>query len=192
MTAHNRGDLILDRYLPDADATVIEQIAVATDAATAYRTVENLDLLTVRTPLLVAAMWLRGLPARLTGKAPDPLPALVIGAGVGLPGWILLEQDGPREIVIGAVGKFWQPVIQWRHVPAGQFAGFDEPGWAKLAISFAVTGTKPAVVTYRCRTLATDDRSRRRFLRYWWLIKPFAAHIMRAALRTIKADAEQS
>jgi hypothetical protein len=38
--------------------------------------------------------------------------------------------------------------------------------------------------------MTTDPDSHRRFLRYWWLIRPFVAHIMRATLRQIKVNAE--
>jgi hypothetical protein len=46
------------------------------------------------------------------------------------------------------------------------------------------------LLSYECRTLTTDPESRRRFLRYWWVIRPFVGHIMRATVTTIKADAE--
>lgn len=39
-------------------------------------------------------------------------------------------------------------------------------------------------------TVTTDPESRRRFLSYWWLIRPFVAHIMPATVNKIKADAE--
>lgn len=29
-------------------------------------------------------------------------------------------------------------------------------------------------------------------MRYWWLIRPFVGHILRATLRTIAADAQRS
>jgi hypothetical protein len=37
-----------------------------------------------------------------------------------------------------AVGKFWQPVIEWRDVPRAEFNGFAEPGWGKIAANFSV------------------------------------------------------
>jgi hypothetical protein len=38
--------------------------------------------------------------------------------------------------------------------------------------------------------MTTDPDSQRRFLRYWWLIRPFVGHIMRATLKKVKANAE--
>lgn len=95
-----------------------------------------------------------------------PPPRLVIGDGVGQPGWPVLGEGGD-EIVIGAVGKFWRPA------------------------SLSVTPDRNrSLVSYECRTLITDPVSRRRFRRYWWLIHPFVAHILAATVQTIKADAE--
>jgi 2Fe-2S iron-sulfur cluster binding domain len=34
-----------------------------------------------------------------------------------------------REIAFGAVGEFWQPVIEWHDLPG--FATFAEPGWER-------------------------------------------------------------
>ena len=62
---------------------------------------------------------------------------MFVGKGVGLPGWKLLG-DRDDEVAFGAVGRFWQPRIQWRDVPLEEFAGFAEPGWGKIARDFTV------------------------------------------------------
>ncbi len=69
------------------------------------------------------------------------------------------------------------------------FARFAERGWGKIAANFSVApyGDSHTLLSYECRTATTDPVSHRRFVRYWWLVRPFVAHIMRA---TIKADAE--
>jgi hypothetical protein len=181
--------MIVANALPHYDVVLAEHRLVAADPHTTLRAACALDLLTVRTPLLVAAMWLRGLPARLVGKAPPPPSSVVIADG-GLPGWLVLGQDD-REVVVGAVGVFWRPVIEWHEVSAAEFTGFAEPGWGKIAASFSVLPYgEQSLLTYECRTATTDPVSRQRFLRYWWLIRPFVGHIMRASLTTIKADAE--
>lgn len=185
--------LIIDTAMPRYDAVLAEHIVVGADPATTFRAALGLDLLRVRTPVLDAAMWLRALPARLARRSAPPLPQLVIGSGVGLPGWQLLGTESDREVAFGAVGRFWRPVIEWRDVPVGEFAGFDEPGWGKIAANFSVRPYGAAtLLSYECRTVTTDVVSRRRFLRYWWLVRPFVAHIMRATLRTVRSDAEGS
>lgn len=72
------------------------------------------------------------------------------------------------------------------------FSAFSEPAGAKIAASFSVApySKQHTLLSYQCRTVTTDPDSRRRFARYWWLIRLFVAHIMRATLNTIKANAE--
>ncbi len=184
--------MLIESAVPTFDAMIVEHVVVAADPSTVFQAAKGLDLLTVRTPLLAASMWIRVLPARLLGKAAPPPPRLVIAENVGLPGWLLLGERPDREIAFGAVGKFWQPVIEWRDVASADFRGFAEPGWGKIAANFSVApyGESHTLLSYQCRTVTTDPDTHRRFLRYWWLIRPFVAHIMRATLSTVKADAE--
>jgi hypothetical protein len=186
------GGLVLDSVMPSYDVAISERVLVRTDPATTYRAAHGLDLLTVHSPLLDAAMWVRQVPSRLTGRAAPRPPRLVIGEGVGIPGWLVLGEQEGIEIVFGAVGRFWQPVIEWHEVGAAEFPGFAEPGWGKIAANFTVLpyGSGKTLLSYECRTATTDLQSRRRFARYWWLIRPFVAHILRATLRQIQANAE--
>ncbi|WAJ45447.1 hypothetical protein OK015_02675 [Mycobacterium sp. Aquia_216] len=184
----------IESAAPTFDAMIVEHAVVAADPATTLQAAKSLDFLSVRTPLLAASMWLRVLPSRLRGKVAPPPPRLVVAEGVGLPGWLLLGEQPDREIAFGAVGKFWQPVIEWRDVAPAEFAAFAEPGWGKIAANFSVVpyGASHTLLSYQCRTVTTDLDSRRRFRRYWWLVRPFVAHIMCATLNTIKSDAEQA
>ena len=183
--------MLIESAMPTFDAVIAEHAIVAADPATTFEAARTLDLLTVRTPLLAASIWIRALPARWVGRAAPPLPQLVVATG-GLPGWLVLGERPGREIAFGAVGKFWQPVIKWRDVPRSEFCNFAEPGWGKIAANFSVLpyGDHSTLLTYECRTVTTDPMSRRRFMHYWWFIRPFVGHIMRATLAKIKADAE--
>ncbi|OBH05778.1 hypothetical protein A5696_25185 [Mycobacterium sp. E2699] len=184
--------MLIESAVPTYDAMIAEHVMVAADPATTFQAARSLDLLTVRTPLLSASMWVRGLPERLLGKAVPPPPRLVMSEKTGLPGWLPLGERPDREIAFGAVGKFWRPVIEWRDVAPEDFAGFAERGWGKIAANFSVApyGDGHTLLSYQCRTTTTDSDSHRRFVRYWWLVRPFVAHIMRATLDAIKADAE--
>ncbi|MFI5054750.1 MAG: hypothetical protein ACHQDE_10340, partial [Acidimicrobiia bacterium] len=72
------------------------------------------------------------------------------------------------------------------------FAAFAEPGWGKIAADFSVVahGERATLLTYECRTATTDPESHRRFMRYWWIVRPFVGHIFRATLATIREQAE--
>jgi hypothetical protein len=136
-------------------------------------------------------MWIRGLPARWLRKTTSPPTRLLLAEGTGLPGWLLLgERPDPRN-------RLWRSRqvlathIEWRDVPQAEFGDFTEPGWGKIAANFSVVPYgENTLLGYECRTVTTDLESRRRFRRYWWLIRPFVGHIMRATLAKVKADAE--
>jgi hypothetical protein len=186
--------LLIDLFMPSSHASIAEHVIVHTVPSVAFRAARELDFLTVRTPLLDAAMWARGLPARLTHQAVGPPPRLVLAQGDPLPGWLVLGEIPGRELAFGAVGKFWQPNIEWHDLSVDEFEPFNSPGWGKIAAAFSVLpyGEHAVILTYECRTVTTDAQSRQRFLRYWRLMRPFIAHIFRATVRTIRDNAEQA
>jgi len=59
---------------------------------------------------------------------------------------------------------------------------------AKIACSFALRlcEERRMLVSYECRTLATDPATRRAFMRYWRPLSPFIGFVLRAQLRTIE------
>ncbi len=95
--------MLIESAVPTYDAMIAEHVIVAADPAITFQAARSLDLLTVRTPLLSASMWIRGLPERLRGKAVPPPPRLVMSEETGLPGWLPLGERPDREIAFGAV-----------------------------------------------------------------------------------------
>jgi hypothetical protein len=184
--------MLLDEFMPTWDVTIAEHTVVRADAATTFAVARDLDFLHVRTPIVVAAMWLRGLPAKLTGQVEAVPPTLVLSEET-MPGWVVLGERPEEEIAFGAAGVFWTPKIQWRAVTRAEFAEFAEPGIGKIACNFSVRryGESSSLLSYECRTATTDVDSRQRFSRYWRVIQPFVGHIMRATVRTIRDDAER-
>jgi hypothetical protein len=185
--------LLLDDLADHPDASIAAHAIVNAPPATAFAAAKSLDLLRVQTPLLTASFWVRALPARVLGRAePDPPGPLTLDGELGIPGWMQLGERPGREIAFGAVGDFWHPVIRWNaDVEPSDFSTFAEPGWGKIACSYSTVayGRRRSLLTYECRTTITDASSRARFNRYWWLVRPFVHHIMKATVRTIAADA---
>jgi hypothetical protein len=138
-------------------------------------------------PLVGLLFAIRSLPRRLarTGGPSlarnEPLVAQMLAAG-----FTLLAEDPGREVVFGVVGQFWKlrggQAVTIRN--GSDFAAFDRPGFVKAAIGFVVLeqaeGTRIETET---RALATDAGSRRRFARYWRLIRPGSGAIRRSWLR---------
>ncbi|MGO8767421.1 flavodoxin domain-containing protein [Mycobacterium sp.] len=142
--------MLIEAAVPTFDAMIAEHVVVAADPPTTFQAARTLDLLTVRTPLLVASMWIRGLPEQLLGKATPTPPRLVLAEGFGLPGWLSLGDYPTREIAFGAVGKFWRPAIEWRDVAPADFDRLAEPGWGR---------SQP---TSRCRPMGKSNATQLR------------------------------
>ena len=208
-TALERSTLLIDEYLPDFDQTRIEHLVIDAPTEVVYEAMRTMDLLMVHSPITDLAMFVRGLPEKVgrlrrrSDPPAPPLPSMRLSALFDregfdreetLEGWVGLAEERGREIAFGAVGKPWLAEIEWKTVPPEGFAGFDEPGWAKIAASLSVReyGAKRSILTYEARTGMTDDESRDRFNRYWTVVSPFVGTIMRALLRTVADSVAES
>lgn len=188
--------MLIDRYLPEYDVTTVRHAVVEADPETTYEAMLTADLLDTG-PIVRTLGRLRNAPTavsrRIRGTSGEPPPERMRFADVPeTDEWTLLDETPGEEFVFGAVGKFWRPEIEWRQVGPETFAAFDEPGYAKLAITLSVRpyGEGRTVLSYEARTATTDHRARRNFRRYWRVIGPFAGYLMARALERIAADAE--
>lgn len=187
--------MLIDRYLPRYDVTYVCETSVDAPPDETYAAVRETDL---RDPLVNVLFALRELPLkiarRLRGEPPPaPSPAVTFGdiAQQG-PGWVSLAEEPGVELVVGSVGRFWRRDYGGRPVAPEDFVPFNEPGYAKLAISVRVRSTETgSSVRYEARTATTDAAARRKFRRYWWIISPGVALVMGRVLRRIKGAAER-
>jgi hypothetical protein len=184
---------LLDLHLPAYDVVLTEHLVVEAPPAVVFAAARGFDFLTTDATVVTALMSLRTVPARLSGRPPTTPSILMLATDADvLPGWVNLGETPGRELVFGAVGTFWKADIEWRDVPAEEFAAFAEPGWGKIACHLLVRPDGPgrSILTYECRTATTDPASRKQMSRYWWLIRPFVAYILRAVVRTIRRNVE--
>ncbi|MDQ5858488.1 MAG: hypothetical protein M3542_09480 [Acidobacteriota bacterium] len=107
-------------------------------------------------------------------------------------GFTPLGEDPGRELVFGLVGRFWRPRGDLRTVPAADFAGFREPGFAKAAWNLLVEEIEPGVtrLSTETRVLCFGDAARRKFLLYWRFVEPFSGVIRWSLLRGVRRAAE--
>lgn len=188
--------MLIDRYLPVCDVSLECETMVDAPAEEVYRAILEADL---RDPVISALFALRELPRRvarrLRGEPGPPAPARVTFGSMIQDGqiWVRLAEVPGSELVVGSVGRFWERDYGGRPVTAEQFVPFHEPGYAKLAIGLSVrpTAAGQTVLHYEARTRTTDEAARRRFRRYWRLIRPGVALVMRSALHRIKLEAER-
>lgn len=204
--ASRPGEMFIDDVLPEFDATIIEHIVIDASPQVVYQAAREMDFMQIHSPLVDAAMAARGLPAKVGHKlgrrpapgSPPPMRLADLFEGYTGPteveGFLALGEVPGRELVFGAIGKVWQPDIEWKPVSADAFRGFAEPDYAKIAVGFSMRayGTDRTLLSYEARTVCTDDEARRKFLRYWRLVRRFVPFVMRAAVVTVKHLAEET
>ncbi len=180
----------LDEFLPAYDVNEIHSTRIAAPPHAVMAAVRSLTAQEV--PVIVVLMALRSLPARVRGRRVPAREGTIL-EGFLRGGFVILAER-PDELVVGGVGRFWQASGSIRRVEAADFAGFEEPGYAKTAFNMHALQAPEGgtLLTTETRIQATDDHARRNFRRYWRLIHPGSAAIRHAWLRAIRRRAERS
>ena len=195
--------MAIDRFAPEWDGTRVEHAIVEGDCELVYATILEADFLRAwRESRLVTLLFaLRSLAERAAAAAlrrplrePEEPAALRLADMPASGDWVLLDADPPREVTFGVIGRFWSGETVWEEIDAGDFRGYERPGFAKIASSLSLRpyGEGRTLVSYEARTVATDPASRRGFLRYWRLVSPFVGIVMRSLLRVVAGDARRA
>jgi hypothetical protein len=154
----------LDAYLPEYEFSSRHEVRVAAGSAQADRALRELTFRDV--PLVRGLLVARGLGARQAGQS--VLDTMVPRATV-------LEDVPGEGIVLTLTGRFWR--LRGR--------GPEAP--ATAVIDFRVGGGS---MTTETRVHVPDPVSRRKFARYWRIIRPFSGLIRTSVLEAAKRRAE--
>jgi hypothetical protein len=109
-------------------------------------------------------------------------------------GFTRLAEQRPTELVIGLEGRFWRPDGDLRTPPPATFAttapalGTARAVW-NIALATNPDGTTK--LTTETRVLCADGTARRRFLPYWFVVRPGSGIIRRFMLRAVRRTAER-
>jgi hypothetical protein len=107
-------------------------------------------------------------------------------------GFVLLDEDPPRELVLGAVGAFWRLSGGVCAIDATTFREPQPAGTARAAWNFHLV-RRPGgacILSTETRVRCADAASRRRFRIYWLVVRPGSGLIRRLMLRSIRRAAE--
>jgi hypothetical protein len=192
----SNGPPLLERFLPAYDATIVRQTVVQATPEVTYAAITETNLMD---PVVRGLFSLREGPARVLarfrGASRPPLPRSLAMKDLLRPetGMVVLAEEPEVETLVGSVGRFWERDYGWRRVSAEEFPGFDEPGYAKLAVDLWVqpAGDGGSLLRYEARTATTDEAARRRFRCYWRLIRPGVGLVMGRAVSLIRKEAER-
>jgi hypothetical protein len=170
----------LDDFLPTYEFSERHSLAIEAPAQRiddALRTVSMADI-----PVARGLWWLRRL-GRPYGDTTKPF------VGGELPGIVL--DDVPGEgIVLGLTGQFWRlrrggdPA---RPTTADEFLAYTRPDACKAVIDFRIVDNRLSTET---RVHVEDRAARRKFRRYWVVIRPFSGLIRILLLRAARRRAE--
>lgn len=152
-------DALLDSFVPTYDIVERHQIAVDAPASVTIACARDIDFADVclsRALFKAREMVLRAQPT------PEPKGGLLLHAMQSI-GWGVLADQPGQEIVLGAVTRPWEPNPVFRSVPPGEFAGFKEPGFVKIAFTLRAdsTGERTSLFRTETRAVATDAEARR-------------------------------
>jgi hypothetical protein len=125
--------------------------------------------------------WVKAPESILAPPARQPILDVALRSG-----FLLLAEEPPREIVVGAV------VRGARVADAQEFARLDRPDYAKAGMNFVATDEGDGWTRLRTETrvYATDSAARWRFGVYWCAIYPGSALIRLMWLQAVRARAE--
>jgi uncharacterized protein YndB with AHSA1/START domain len=187
---HPRDEL-LDRFLPNPEVDEYHQLEVRAPAAVTLAAAKETDL--QGGPIAKAIFWLRAIPALLRGEPFRPEGSRgIVEETLGL-GWGVLAEVPDREIVVGASTQPWHEQVTFHPLPPEEFAGFDQPGYVKIAWTLGAEplGPNQSLLVTRTRVVATDPASRKRFRRYWAPMSAGIILIRYAGLPRMRNEAER-
>ncbi|HKX47491.1 MAG TPA: hypothetical protein VJM06_02420 [Gaiellaceae bacterium] len=171
----------LDDFLPVYEFSERHSLAIDAPAAridAAFRSVSISDI-----PAARGLWWLR----RLGRSYGDPTKPFVGGE---LPG-VVLDDVGGEGIVLGVMGQFWSLLggerDAARPTTAEEFLEYERPDICKAVIDFRVGSGSLSTET---RVHVADPAARRKFRRYWFVIRPFSGLIRVLMLRAARRLAE--
>ena len=190
--------MLIDDYLPRWDVRERHRIDVDAPPEVVFAALGDTDLGDALLPrLLLGARALPGALAdggaglrSLARRARTPITLRTLEAR----GFTRLAERPPTELLIGLEGRFWRPRGDLCTPSAESFATTPPAaGTARAVWNFALEasaegGTR---LTTETRVLCADRSARRRFLAYWYVIRPGSGLIRRYMLRAVRRTAER-
>jgi hypothetical protein len=172
---------LLQRYLPHWQYAEKHSIRITAPVENIFRLVDQLDISESRVIQLL--YWLRGMSSRMLNKE-----------GMRSGRFIELERVTNEEIIIGVIGQFWKPNGNLQVFIPADFQDFNKTGFLKAVWNFKITPQSSTVslLETETRVQALDEIARKKFSRYWFVIRPFSGLIRLEILKAIKKKAEGS
>lgn len=173
---------MLEAFLPTPRLIEVDEVTIAAPPERVWPHLRHLD--GTRSALVRALFELRLVPDRIAGRMHGRAHLSIDDLPQDRPGFRILAELPGVEVAVGAIGKFWQPAMEFADVAPADFAGFATPGFARVAWSLLVEpwGDGDARVRLELRLDATDEDAWVHVRRYFGRIGPFSRFIRRHLL----------
>jgi hypothetical protein len=194
---HSAVVMLIDAYMPDYDVSERHHTRVAASRDATYAALWTANL--ANAPLARMLLALRALPGALghgvTGvrtlwrRGSEPITLATFQER----GFRVLAELLPTELVIGLEGQFWRPTGNLcTPLPTAFRSQPPAPGTARGVWNFHLRALADGTteLTTETRVQCADAGARRRFLPYWYAIRPASGMIRHAMLREIRRSAE--
>ena len=196
--------MLLDALMPVFDVVERHAVVVRATPAATYAAIRATDL--TGGAVTRTLLTLRGLPAVMAAVVRSPANARAAldtvrrdraQARLGLApferaGFRVVAERAPEELVVGLLGSFWTPSGGLcSSVSARDFAADPPAGMALAGWNFVVRPQGDGACELSTETrVRCAPNARRRFLAYWFVVRPGSGIIRRIMLRAIRRQAE--
>jgi len=181
--------MLLDELMPCYDTAAGYETIIKAGPARTFSVLQHVDF--SQSGVIRFLMGIRTLGRRSRPKL-DPNQSLTERMRQG--GFVELARVEDKELVIGVVGRFWQPssgILQG--LSPKEIMDFQTDGYAKALWNFhlASTSAGETCLSTETRIQTFGSSARRRFQLYWTIVGPFSGWIRKEMLRLVRVQAEQ-
>ncbi len=182
--------MLIDSFAPKFDANEVNQVVVKAPREAVYDALWQADL---GSPLIKVLMLLRSLPGLVARRRSLPQKRTITLQTLIDSGFGALAEKPPEEIVFGITGRFWRPAGNLSPFVRSDFNQPVPEGFARGIWNFSLIPETENRTTLRTETrvICGDATSRRKFLAYWLLVRPFSGLIRLIMLRKVRKLAER-
>jgi hypothetical protein len=180
----------IERCLPEADESVVENVVVNADAERTYAAIGRAEISSDR--LLGLLGGLTDLADRMAGAfgRPKTLDEL-LGPEFG---FVTLAGEPSTVRIVGLVARYSPFDRGVERLTAEQFTSFAEPGHLKVVVAFSLHPQEGGRTLLSCdvRLRATDEDTRSTLRKTWFVVGAGLRMLTRRLLELVKAEAERS
>jgi hypothetical protein len=172
--------VLLDKYLPEYTYSEKHSIIIHASPEKIFSLADQVDM--SGSVIIRILFALRGMPARMLNKE-----------GLARDKFIELETRPGHELIIGLIGQFWKSNGNLQCFEPSQFTSFKDDQFLKAVWNFELIDHSPTRVLLETETrIFCPGKTKQKFSRYWFFVRPFSGLIRREILRSIKRKAEET